>query len=540
MLNLDTSTLTRHYYRGNPASVGAVFVLDFQPPSHCSFQSPGCSADLPLLAINGEVVSEGNISITWGGWLDQPAAINSYLLSIYHLEVSGGLLFEGMQINLTSYNESGGGVVYEELTQLPTEGPYSVILQTFDNAGNVRYSRRLVLFDESSFVDIEPLAPLTAVSAVQQTNYLWQNSTSDPIIISGRGHFYNSLLLNRNFLAPVGDSFNGSIAKEYDHPITQGRYPRGGTANALGIVSLRYEVVIDQVGGDSTESLSPPENFRFESDDIGIDAVSINADLADGDSVRVWFLASDYNFQQVNDSVLVHVDSSGPLLSDPTLQRNTVGGINLHGTGLLTDLTFQFTVQDQHSGIQNIEWSIGTGLGLTDIGNGSVPVNIVPMSACAMPVCVCDSVQHCSTVQYAFSPPLSDLVTMVADHDTEYYITIIATNHALLSTLVSLEFTVDTTPPLPGAVFDGPPASADVDYASNLDLRGWWGGFFDRESDILVYQYVFGSECANATSFTYPLEVGSIVMETNMESATAQAQGKEIYPIPGGREGLAS
>ena len=526
VLNLDTNITTRQYYTGTPTIGGAVLVLDFQPPTHCTLTPAGCPGlDRPLLALSGEIVREGNVSVTWGGWLDVPAGLQGYLLSVHRLEEVGGELLEVGLVATTVYNETGEQL-YREVLDLPQEGPYSVILQALDNADNIRYARRLVLYDANSTLNLDPLVPLTVVSAVPGT--MWQNSTLDPIIISGRGHFYNSHLRDSDLLAPVGDAFNGSITTAYDHPLQSGRYPRGGTPNALGVVVLEYDVITDQVGGASAESLAVPEMFRFESDNVSLSNVNLSLPLRDGDSVRVWFRASDYNSQQVTDSVLIHVDSSGPSLSELGLVRHGLGGLRLHGQSSLTDLTIEFDLFDQHSGVLDIEWSIGTEPGLADVGYGNVPVQVIMADNCTAPECVCNSVLNCSLVHYIFSPPPSDLlVPPTAHHDSEYHITITATNHALLSTHLSLVVTVDATPPLPGAVFDGPlDQGVDIDYTTDHTLQGWWAGFFDQETDVMFYQYVFAPECVNSSVFTYPLPSDSVIMETGANTASMQAPGK--------------
>ncbi len=526
VVNLDTNVTTRHYYTGPPTVGGAVLVLDFQPPSHCSLSLPGCALDdQPLLTLGGDIVTDANITARWGGWRDVPSGVRGYVLSVYRLEVSGGQLLEGARLGTLAYNESGE-IAYEDSFQLPIEGAYSVVLQTQDNAGNIRYSRRLLLYDNSSTLNIDPVAPLVVTSAVPQTNYLWQNSTQEAIAVSGEGHFYNSLLRFRDLLSPVGDGFNGSLMEDYDHPLTDGRYPRNGTRNALGVVRLRYDYSIDQEGG---RSLAFPDTLRFESqDDVGIQDISIAPVLQDGDSVRVWLLASDYNAQDINDSVLVHVDSSSPILAGLGLERNGVGRLNLHGTETLTDMTVEFDAQDEHSGLFSLEWRIGTGPGLADVGSGVVPIEVVAMGNCSLPECVCTPLGQCTPVRHTFSPRLSDLSSDPAHHDADYHITVTATNHALLSTHLSLVFTVDATPPLPGVVQDGLGGGAELDYQANGTLTGTWSGFFDRESDIIFYEYVFGRECANSTVFTSPLDPDSVVMVTDTTSATVlQLQGKQ-------------
>ncbi len=541
MLDLDTNITNRHLYQATPTEGGATFILDFQPPVHCSVVSPpSCSPpDAPLLSLSdgdgGEIFTNGSVVVSrWEGWRDTLSGITHYLITLYPLEEVGGLLIEGAAISSASFNETAG-TSYEYEVDLLVNGAYSFVLEVSDEAGNVQTSRRSLLYDITSTLNIDDSAPLIITSALFQTGHVWQNSTSEPIRISGRGHFYNSLLRVSALLSPLGQYNSSPIAPGYDHPAS-GRYPRGGTPNAEGVVRLLYDFYVDQVGGASPESLSGPEEagFRFESDDIGLEDISISTELRDGDCVRVWFQARDFKFQEINDSVLFHVDSSSPALDQLSLVRNGVSELALHGREQFTDLVIEFDTYDEHSGVSMLEWSIGTELGLDDVGRGGVPMQMVAMEDCRLlGNCSCDVTDtHCNFIHHEFSPRLSDLLTSdTSNHDADYYITVTSTNHAFLSSSISLKFTVDTTPPLPGAVFDALPTQPDIDYQQDRTLQGWWAGFFDRETDIFLYQYVFSRECAEETNFTYPLDTGSVVMETNQTQAISEAPGKVLRCI---------
>ena len=87
-------------------------------------------------------------------------------------------------------------------------------------------------------------------------------------------------------------------------------------------------------------------------------------------------------------------------------------------------------------------------------------------------------------------------------HDTDYYITVVITNWAYLQAELTEQITIDTTPPLQGFVFDG--STGDVDYQQEYTVTAWWTGFFDRESSVLFYQYVFDSSCADVSVFAIP------------------------------------
>ena len=382
MMNQDTSETRRHYYSGTPTIGTALFVIDLEPPTHCSLVDSGvCLTNQAILSLTSNgivssgIVSSGTITAAWGGWEDIPSGIVSYEIDIFELVEMDDILYEGPRINFMRYQHTGQ-INYEHVEALLGEGPYSFVLQTQDQAGNTRYARQLLLYDATSTLNIDPSAPLQVISAASDTGFMWQNSTTDPPVVSGRGHFYNTILQRNNYLATVANH-SARIAPEFDHPLDSGQYPRGGTINALGVTQLRYRVIVDQQGGMSTASTTQPTAFPFQSSDIGIDNVEISVDVRDGDSVRVWFQVFDFNSRDQYDSVLVHIDSSPPVVQDLWLEYSGVTGLALHGTASLLDLNIQFQAHDEHSGISRVEWWIGTEPGARDVGYGDVPVENV-------------------------------------------------------------------------------------------------------------------------------------------------------------------
>lgn len=114
--------------------------------------------------------------------------------------------------------------------------------------------------------------------------------------------------------------------------------------------------------------------------------------------------------------------------------------------------------------------------------------------------CMCNSVGHCYALRHRTSP---NLLSFIGSHDTDYYITVVVTNWAYLQTQLTQQITIDTTPPLQGAVFDGD-TSTDIDYQQEQLITAQWSGFFDRESEIRFFQYTFGTSCADQSMFTIP------------------------------------
>lgn len=533
ILNRDTFVVNRHYYGGPPTFGLSTFIIDILAPTHCSLiPSASCQPEQAILDLGGEIVEDNNIiTASWGGWLDVPSGITHYEIRVYPLQLSGGVLTEvTMSLNMTIYEHQNALRNYEDVNILPSEGPYAFILMTFDLAGNVRLARRLLLYDNTSTVEINDTAPLQFISAVPESGYEWQNSTSEPLIVTGVGHFYNTFLRTANYLAPVANSSIGEIDPEFDHPLDSGRYPRSGTVNAQGVIRVLYDVIVDNEGGRSPQSSTQPTIFPYETSDVSIEAVEIvDTNLNDGDSVTVWFQVMDFRFQSNFDSVVVHIDSSPPALLDLWLEWKGDTGLNLHGTDSLLDLTIQFQTYDVHSGIYSVEWSIRTRHG--NVGYGPLSVQNVNESSCSAPECYCDSLFHCSLAHYSFSPLQSNFISSSeALHDTDYILSVTVTNFARLSTTLEHFFTVDTTPPISGAVFDGqrPP---DIDYQNHTALTAWWTGFFDRETEIAFYQYVFTNSCADTSLFSYPLNESSPAAQTDLTSVQWEAPGEGTYYI---------
>ena len=121
---------------------------------------------------------------------------------------------------------------------------------------------------------------------------------------------------------------------------------------------------------------------------------------------------------------------------------------------------------------------------------------------CAPGNCLCNSLDHCYSLRHRVSPLSTDLIPLTVSHDTDYFITVVVTNWAYLQAELTQQITIDTTPPLRGFVFDG--STTDVDYQQEHTVIAWWTGFFDRESSVMFYQYIFDASCADDTMFTIP------------------------------------
>ena len=155
-----------------------------------------------------------------------------------------------------------------------------------------------------------------------------------------------------------------------------------------------------------------------------------------------------------------------------------------------------------------------------------------PQSQCGTNLCVCNALNQCFQTQYSFVPISTNFpFSSEALHDTDYYLTVTSTNAAYLSTSLTLLFTVDTTPPEAGAVFDGPQGGGDLDFQPSQTISVYWTGFFDPETDVSFYQYQFGTQCQNGSAFVLPLGAGTTVVQTKSTSASWTAPTYGTYYI---------
>ncbi|KAK2162034.1 hypothetical protein NP493_1547g00041 [Ridgeia piscesae] len=87
---------------------------------------------------------------------------------------------------------------------------------------------------------------------------------------------------------------------------------REAIPNVNGIVKYEVSHSVDHDGGCS---LNSPDSWS-NVDDFQSEQILLDIPRADGDSVRVWVRATDVMGNTKTDSVLVHVDSSPPVIQD--------------------------------------------------------------------------------------------------------------------------------------------------------------------------------------------------------------------------------
>ena len=84
-----------------------------------------------------------------------------------------------------------------------------------------------------------------------------------------------------------------------------------------------------------------------------------------------------------------------------------------------------------------------------------------------------------------------------------------------------LQITIDVSAPHEGAVHDGIRGEPEVDYQQDLHIDVHWEGFFDRESGVEFYQYIFSDHCFSDEEFKNSTKVWILAWkEVNSENVT--------------------
>ena len=148
-------------------------------------------------------------------------------------------LFISCQENALIRTTLTGSAPYDVAVTLPATEPrlYAVLLEVHDVAGNVGYARRLVLYDNSSRIALDPHRSLVVVSANPAVGHRWQTVVGD-VCLDWRDRFYNDVFFHYDFMLPVKADTGRGIQGQYDQ--ISGVLPVSGTPTTRGVV--KFEV----------------------------------------------------------------------------------------------------------------------------------------------------------------------------------------------------------------------------------------------------------------------------------------------------------
>lgn len=219
-------------------------------------------------------------------------------------------------------------------------GMYSILLEAADAANNTRYARRLVLYDPSSTVTIndDPNYKMYASTASVETGNIWQKtinkSGKTSVTVVWPNHFHNRVHENGKFLNRVLgfksylDDGDTRINYKFINPDSgfddnEGARTKAEIPNFHGIVRFEIADDYDETGGStiSNRGLTWRNVSTFtENDTIA------RSNVNDGGTMKVYVRATDVMGNTNIDSILIHFDSTDPVISTPTIKKNIQGG----------------------------------------------------------------------------------------------------------------------------------------------------------------------------------------------------------------------
>ena len=127
----------------------------------------------------------------------------------------------------------------------------------------------------------------------------------------------------------------------------------------------------------------------------------------------------------------------------------------------------------------------------------------------------------CQKVTYVLNlNHLVDEVTHIGLHDRLYHITLKVKNEARLLTIKKITILVDTSDPIPGYIYDGPPSTDtnEMDFRTDQLADAHIRGAYDHESGIRLYRFAIADYCLPQEDFlknaSYFEDIGVVFINT--------------------------
>ena len=226
-------------------------------------------------------------------------------------------------------------ITFPEYT--PSEpGVYSCILEVNDKANNSIYVRRIVVFDDTSDINVNSSNGLYISTASTETDYMWQTEYNldgvTDINVVWTDLFSNHLHDKEHFLSKIldyeprlSDNINRHDYKKilavFDD--NEGDRTLNATSHLRGII--KYEIAHEIIskpksvppdfGWSDISPLSETTSFQMTTRTIG-----------DGDSHQVWIRATDVTSRNHTITTIIHFDKTGPLIHLSNIAYNINGG----------------------------------------------------------------------------------------------------------------------------------------------------------------------------------------------------------------------
>ncbi|CAC5401969.1 unnamed protein product [Mytilus coruscus] len=479
-----------------------------------------------------DATNGSTISLKWRQWSDDLAGIELYEYELYEIQYDGSSLKEN-KILFTSdripHNHS------QSEFNVTTPGMYSIIFTVFDKAGNHKSTRSVFLYDDESVVETTPETRIIVTESTVNTNYTWVVQNMTRLLVRWTGRFTNERHHVRHWLEQLTP--NQHVDELYDDNF--GVRKVDWFTNVLGVV--KFDINYTVTGPHVTSFLE----YKHV-DDILQEFEQLEVIWEDGQKLDISVKATDIVWESIEESITVYKDTSQPIIEDLWLSRDSKEELYVHHIEDFSKMTIEWDTFDYHSGIESVHWRLYDNFTGSDIVHGQSHLiaqgQTENITACELKYgdsprgsdCYCTLYHGCFHRHFHVQPKIvnGSGLTPGKDngvHDSDYFITVTVINKAMLKTAFTKKITIDTSAPQPGIVHDGLPDFPEIDYQQNLQLHAYWDGFFDPESGVKYYKYVFSDHCWGRND----LVNASLGIETfnTFASFTASKEGKYYVSV---------
>ncbi|KAL3871815.1 hypothetical protein ACJMK2_039787, partial [Sinanodonta woodiana] len=317
-------------------------VFDYQGPVHCRELDSNCSNE-PLMV--PDVTNTSFVHVSWCGWQDTVSGISKYEIEVFQLILNGD---KTQLIHGDKVPGSPGPLdssIPEANISLSNVGVYAVVLRAFDKTGNIKASRRILIFDNISALEIKN-DPSKVASASIETNYSWITEPRKFVRVEWKNRFSNTVYEEKRWLQSVEKLYE--IPSDLDDNEGERQIERKKNVHGIVRVEVGYETIYE----------NKIAHIPFKSVPDIYNESLCPEDTVDGKRLVIHVRAYDIMGKFSQDDVNVTIDTSPPVIENFCLTLEDRVNTSVSSLQEFVNLTIDWLAYDIHSGIDYIRWRL--------------------------------------------------------------------------------------------------------------------------------------------------------------------------------------
>ncbi|KAL5006494.1 hypothetical protein ScPMuIL_015300 [Solemya velum] len=314
------------------------FRFDLVPPTHCVVDD--CELD-PLNT--SDITRNSTLRLDWHGWSDELSGLEKYQYELYTLKKTHETLTEGEKVDNStdlSPNTTSMHITMKE------PGAYSVIFSAFDQAGNFKTARRIILFDDVSKVSKQNTTVLRMVTASSAAGYRFLTSETSQLEVQWKDKFINTRHHTNKWLNAVSPYADPNIFDDNSGERTTSLVP-----NVNGIVRFEIAYLVSGVSPGPSQNFTPVTSLQRQ-------RAILTVDMSDGQQITITVRAYDVMNMYAEEEINVTKDTSPPRVENLWLTRSDILNISVHNLKELSEMTIEWDAYDYDTGLESVSWRL--------------------------------------------------------------------------------------------------------------------------------------------------------------------------------------